>query len=38
MTDLVRIIIIIIIRMYVYHALINALIAHMIPINLNMIF
>ena len=28
----------IIIIMYIYHALINALIAHMIHINLNMIF
>ena len=28
----------IIIIMYIYHALINALIAHMIQINLNMIF
>ena len=24
--------------MYIYHALINALSAHMIPVNLNMIF
>ena len=32
------IIIIIIIIMYIYHALINALSAHMIHINLNMIF
>ena len=31
-------IIIIIIIMYIYHALINALSAHMIHINLNMIF
>ena len=29
---------IIIITMYIYHALINALSAHMIHINLNMIF
>ena len=27
-----------IIIMYIYHALINALSAHMIPVNLNMIF
>ena len=32
------IIIIITIIMYIYHALINALSAHMIQINLNMIF
>ena len=32
------IIIIIIIIMYIYHGLINALSAHMIHINLNMIF
>ena len=31
-------IIIIIIIMYIYHALINALSAHMIHVNLNMIF
>ena len=31
-------IIMIIIIMYIYHVLINALSAHMIPINLNMIF
>ena len=31
-------ILIIIIIMYIYHALINALSAHMIHINLNMIF
>ena len=30
--------VIIIILMYIYHALINALSAHMIHINLNMIF
>ena len=35
-TETVRLIIIII--MYIYHALINALSAHMIHINLNMIF
>ena len=33
-----HLIIIIIIIMYIYHALINALSAHMIHINLNMIF
>ena len=33
-----EIIIIIIIIMYIYHSLINALSAHMIHINLNMIF
>ena len=37
-TGAVIIIIIIIIIMYIYHALINASSAHMIHINLNMIF
>ena len=35
---LAGVLIIIIIIMYIYHALINALSAHMIHINLNMIF
>ena len=35
---LILAVLIIIIIMYIYHALINALSAHMIHINLNMIF
>ena len=37
-SEVSELIIIIIIIMYIYHALINALSAHMIDINLNMIF
>ena len=38
MTQVFVVLVLIIIIMYIYHALINALSAHMIHINLNMIF